>query len=45
MVEQYVAKGGQRKEQSVGILAEYAWWDGFQNCAENILQELKEHLS
>lgn len=44
IIKEYVAKGERCMEQSndnneQGI---YNFWDGFHNCAENILKEIKD---
>jgi len=41
IVKQYLEKGERCMEQE-GESQIYAFWDGFHNCAENILRELKE---
>lgn len=41
LVKQYIEKGERCMEQE-GESQIYAFWDGFLNCAENILRELKE---
>ena len=41
LVKQYLEKGERCMEQE-GESQIYAFWDGFYNCAENILRELEE---
>lgn len=41
LVKQYLEKGERCMEQE-GESQIYAFWDGFHNCAENILRELEE---
>lgn len=41
LVKQYIEKGERCMEQE-GESQTYAFWDGFHNCAENILRELEE---
>ena len=42
IVEQYVEKGERCMDMSKDQ-PEYEFWDGFHNCAENILRELKDY--
>ena len=45
LVKQYIERGERCMEQE-GESQIYAFWDGFHNCAENILRELEvEHES
>ena len=41
LVKQYIKKGERCMEQE-GESQIYAFWDGFHNCAENILRELEK---
>lgn len=41
LVKQYLEKGERCVEQE-GESQIYAFWDGFHNCAENILRELEK---
>lgn len=41
IVKQYIEKGERCMEQE-GESQIYAFWDGFHNCAENILRELEK---
>lgn len=41
LVKQYIEKGERCMEQD-GESKIYTFWDGFHNCAENILRELEE---
>ena len=41
LIKQYIKKGERCMEQG-GESQIYAFWDGFHNCAENILRELEE---
>lgn len=41
LVKQYLEKGERCMEQE-GESQIYAFWDGFHNCAENILRELEK---
>ena len=41
IVKQYIEKGERCMEQE-GESQIYTFWDGFHNCAENILRELEE---
>ena len=42
LVKQYIKKGERCMEQE-GESQIYAFWDGFHNCAENILRELENN--
>ena len=45
IVEQYVEKGQRCMDMSKNEQGAYTFWDGFHNCAENILRELKDFNS
>ena len=44
IIKEYVAKGERCMKQSIddGEGDLYTFWDGFHNCAENILREIKD---
>lgn len=45
IVQQYIDKGDRCMDQSAtdDDQGGYTFWDGFHNCAVNIMQELKKH--
>ena len=45
IVQQYIDKGNRCKDQSADANEQgsFTFWDGFTNCAENIMRELEEN--